>query len=136
MQFYRLYAGADGQSHFEKLDSAKATYFNDTKPAASHLFRDDFAPHIVNFHRAPRRRWVVTLTGSVKIGVGDGSSMTFYPGDVFSPKTPPAKAHRDTDRLDPTLCEPRLNKKLKCWSKGVLQIPRPITPLLHATPHP
>ena len=26
MQFYRLYAGADGQSHFEPLDSAKAAY--------------------------------------------------------------------------------------------------------------
>ena len=71
MQFYRLYAGADGQSHFEELDGAKAAPFlNETKPATSHLFRDDFAPHIVNFHRAPRRRWVVTLTGSVTIGVG------------------------------------------------------------------
>jgi len=44
MQFYRLYAGADGQSHFEPLASARATYFNDTKSATSHLFRDDVAP--------------------------------------------------------------------------------------------
>ena len=93
MQFYRLYTGTDGQSHFEQLDSTKANYFNDTKPATSHLFRDDFAPHIVNFHRAPRRRWVVTLTGSVTIGVGDGSTMTFYPGDVFLAEDTTGQGH-------------------------------------------
>ena len=94
MQFYRLYAGADGQSHFEELDGAKAAPFlNETKPATSHLFRDDFAPHIVNFHRAPRRRWVVTLTGSVTIGIGDGSSKTFYPGDVFLAEDTTGQGH-------------------------------------------
>ena len=94
MQFYRLYAGTDGQSHFEQLDTVKAaSYFNETKPATGHLFRDDFAPHIVNFHRAPRRRWVVTLSGSVVIGLGDGSSMTFNPGDVFLAEDTTGQGH-------------------------------------------
>ena len=94
MQFYRLYAGDDGHSHFEELDGAKAAPFlNQTKPATSHLFRDDFAPHIVNFHRAPRRRWVVTLTGSVTIGVGDGSNKIFYPGDVFLAEDTTGQGH-------------------------------------------
>jgi hypothetical protein len=97
MQFYRLYAGADGQSHFELLDAGKASaFFNDTKPATSHLFRNDFAPHIVNFHRAPRRRWVVTLSGSVVIGLGDGSSMTFHPGDVFLAEDSTGQGHTAT----------------------------------------
>ena len=39
MQFYRLYAGADGQSHFEQLDGAKAApLFNDTKPRQAIYF--------------------------------------------------------------------------------------------------
>jgi hypothetical protein len=96
MKLYRLYGGAEGQSHFEQLDNAKAAYFNDTKPATSHLFRDDFAPHIVNFHRAPRKRWVVTLTGSVTIGIGDGSSITFYPGDVFLAEDTTGQGHTAT----------------------------------------
>lgn len=97
MQFYRLYAGADGQSHFEELAGAKAAaFFNETKSATSHLFRDDFAPHIVNFHRAPRRRWVVTLSGSVTIGVGDGTSMTFHPGDVFRAEDTTGQGHTAT----------------------------------------
>ena len=38
MQFYRLYAGADGQSHFEELDRAKAAPFlNETRPATGHF---------------------------------------------------------------------------------------------------
>ncbi len=84
MKFFRLYGGADGQSHFEPLASdAKSAFFNTTQPATGLLLRNDFAPHIVNFHRAPRRRWVITLSGSVDIGLGDGTSMSFYPGDVF-----------------------------------------------------
>jgi hypothetical protein len=84
MKFYRLYSGEDGQSHFEELDSSqRSEFFNATRSAKGLLFRNDFAPHIVNFHRAPRRRWVITLSGAVDIGVGDGSTMTFTPGDVF-----------------------------------------------------
>lgn len=96
MQCYRLYAGADGQSHFEPLDGAKASYFNDTQSATGYLIRDDFAPHIVDYHRAPRRRWVVTLQGSVKIGLGDGSSKTFHPGDIFLAEDTTGQGHTAT----------------------------------------
>ena len=101
MQFYRLYTGSDGQSHFEELDAEKAKPFlNETKPATSHLFRDAYAPHIVNFHRAPRRRLVVTLRGSVKIGVGDGSSVTFHPGDVFLAEDTTGQGHTANPTAD------------------------------------
>jgi hypothetical protein len=75
MKFYRLYSGADGQSHFEPLDSSRPSgFFNSPRPATGLLFRNDFASHIVNYHRAPRRRWVITLAGSVDIGLGRRSS--------------------------------------------------------------
>ena len=49
MKFFRLYGGADGQSHFEPLASdAKSAFFNTTQPATGLLLRNDFAPHIVN----------------------------------------------------------------------------------------
>src|SRR5262245_48189839 len=94
MQIYRLYAGADGQSHFEPLDGAKAApYLNETQVANGYLIRDAYAPHIVNFHRAPRRRWVITLQGSVTIGIGDGSSVTFHPGDMFLAEDTTGQGH-------------------------------------------
>jgi len=97
MQFYRLYAGADGQSHLEPLDSTGASeYFNATRFAKGLLFRNDFAPHIVNYHRAPHRRWVITLSGSVDIGLGDGTSMSFHPGDVFLAEDTTGQGHTAT----------------------------------------
>jgi hypothetical protein len=97
MQFYRLYSGDDGQSHFERLDSSKTSeFFNKTREAKGLLLRNDFAPHIVNFHRAPHRRWVITLAGSVYITVGDGSRMTFHPGDIFLAEDTTGQGHTAT----------------------------------------
>ena len=97
MQFYRLYAGDDGQSHFEPLDAGRTSeFFNKTRAANGLLFRNDFAPHIVNYYRAPHRRWVITLAGSVDIGIGDGSGITFYPGDVFLAEDTTGQGHTAT----------------------------------------
>lgn len=97
MKFCRLYSGSDDQSHFEELDSAaQAEFFNAARPATGLLFRNDFARHIVNFHKAPRRRWVITLAGSVDIGVGDGTITSFFPGDVFLAEDTTGQGHTAT----------------------------------------
>ncbi len=97
MKFYRLYSGDDGQSHFERLDSSQSSdLFNATRPATGLLFRNDFAPHIVDWHRAPRRRWVITLSGTVDIGLGDGTSMTSSPGDAFLAEDITGQGHTAT----------------------------------------
>lgn len=99
MKLYRLYTGADGQSHLQPLDAdLAAEHFNTTRKATGVLFRDDFAPHIVYYHPAPHRRWVITLAGSVEIGLGDGSSMTFYPGDVFLAEDTTGQGHTTKPR--------------------------------------
>jgi hypothetical protein len=97
MKFYRLYSGDDGRSHFEQLDSSQSSeFFNATRPANGLLFRNDFAPHIVNWHRAPRRRWVITLAGTVDIGLSDGTKVTFGPGDVFLAEDITGQGHTAT----------------------------------------
>jgi hypothetical protein len=97
MKFYRLYSADDGRSRFEQLDSSQSSeFFNATRPARGLLFRNDFAPHIVNWHRAPRRRWVITLSGTVDIGLGDGTGMTFGPGDVFLAEDMTGQGHTAT----------------------------------------
>jgi len=99
MKFYRLYSGDDGRSHFEQLDSSQSSeFFNATRPANGLLFRNDFVPHIVNWHGAPRRRWVITLSGTVDIGVGDGTRMTFGPGDVLLAEDMTGQGHTATPR--------------------------------------
>jgi hypothetical protein len=97
MKFYRLYSGDDGQSHFEQLDTSQTSnFFNTTGAANGLLFRNGFAPHIVNWHRAPHRRWVITLSGSVDIGLGDGTSITFGPGDAFLAEDVTGQGHTAT----------------------------------------
>lgn len=85
MLFCRLYTGNDGQSHFEELDQAEGSKFFLTSQAAKALvFKNDMnRDDLHGWHPAPRRQWCITLSGSVEIGIGDGSSKTFGPGDVF-----------------------------------------------------
>lgn len=79
--FVRIYTGEDGQSHFEELDGAKV--FSPPRPATSIFFKNDLPAHILDWHPAPRRQYVITLAGSVDIRVGDGTVKTFGPGDVL-----------------------------------------------------
>lgn len=84
MIFYRLYAGDDGQSHFEELDQSETSkHFFMTHAVRGLVFKNDHPTHILGFHNAPRRQWVITLSGSVDIGIGNGTVKTFGPGDVF-----------------------------------------------------
>ena len=84
MKFYRLYTGDDNQSHFEKMDDHVASnLFNTVHAVKGLVFRIEDRPHLFAWHPAPRRQWVITLSGSVEIGLGDGSSMIFGAGDVF-----------------------------------------------------
>jgi len=97
MKFYRLYSGDDGQSHLEPMDTSQTSkFFNSTQTAKGLLLRNGFAQHILNWHRAPHRRWVITLSGSVDIGLADGTSMTFVPGDVFLAEDVTGQGHTAT----------------------------------------
>jgi quercetin dioxygenase-like cupin family protein len=37
----------------------------------------------MDWHTAPRKQYVITLSGEVEIGLGDGSVHRFGPGDVM-----------------------------------------------------
>jgi hypothetical protein len=85
MIFCRLYTGTDGKSHFQELDqSPGAQEFMKTHSARGLVFKNDVSRNdLQGWHNAPRRQWCITLSGSVTIGLGDGSVKTFGPGDVF-----------------------------------------------------
>jgi len=85
MKFCRLYTGQDDKSHFEDLDQSQSSaHFLATLPAKALVFKNDAnRDDLHGFHNAPRRQWCITLSGSVDIGIGDGSVKTFGPGDAF-----------------------------------------------------
>jgi hypothetical protein len=85
MHFCRLYTGNDGQSHFEELDQADGSkHFLAPLVVKALVFKNDKnREDLLGWHTAPRRQWCITLSGSVEIGIGDGTVKTFGPGDVF-----------------------------------------------------
>jgi hypothetical protein len=80
-----LYSGDDGKSHFEDLDQKEGSRHFLTGVAVTALvFKNDMnRDDLHGWHTAPRRQWCITLSGSVEIGLGDGTKKTFGPGDVF-----------------------------------------------------
>jgi len=85
MQFCRLYSGDDGKSHLEELDqSAGSSFFLTAITSKALVFKNDMnRDDLHGWHNAPRRQWCITLSGTVDIGIGDGTTKTFGPGDVF-----------------------------------------------------
>ncbi len=82
MGVYRLYSGEDGQSHIEELSE---DFIKDIKLDGSSMnfsVSNREPGHFSGYHPAPRRRWQVGVVGRTIIGLGDGSSHTFSPGDV------------------------------------------------------
>jgi hypothetical protein len=87
MKIIRLYTGTDNESHFEEKEVdfkfSGDTEVSATEPAIGIIFRRAPTTHLSDFHPAPRRQYVITLSGQVEIETGDGTVKRFGPGDVM-----------------------------------------------------
>lgn len=87
MKIVRLYTGPDNESHFEdveiELKAVKRMMASALEPAHGIMFRSAPADHYSNYHPAPNRQYVITLSGAVEIETGDGAIRRFGPGDVM-----------------------------------------------------
>ncbi len=80
----RLYTGEDGESHFEELDMDLGEYpWGELKNATGIMFRHDEPGTFMDWHVAPRRQFIITLSGEVEIGLGDGTLRRFGAGQVM-----------------------------------------------------
>ena len=82
MAIYRLYSGSDGESHMEELDLASYPELTELKAAKGVVFRAAEPGRFSDWHNAPRRQWIITLSGQAEIGLGDGTVQRLGPGDV------------------------------------------------------
>ena len=87
MKITRLYTGKDEESHFEELDLptrlVEGIEATAAEPAAAVYVRRARAGHVQDWHPAPRRQYVITLSGQSEIEIGDGTKRRFGPGDIF-----------------------------------------------------
>ncbi|MBM3141231.1 MAG: cupin domain-containing protein [Chloroflexi bacterium] len=82
MGTFRLYTGTDGQSHVEPVELEQAREWVSGLPATQIAFRVDPVGRFIDWHPAPRRQFVIVLSGRLEIGLGDGSTHVFGPGDA------------------------------------------------------
>jgi len=90
---HRLYTGADGQSHIEPIDIEKKADWLKGLPATQISFRVWPKGEFLDWHPAPRRQFVIILSGQLEIGCGDGTTQVFGPGDARLVEDTTGKGH-------------------------------------------
>ena len=90
-RIWRVYSGADGQSHLEEVPLALKP-FTDVEgahgettalqPTTGIAFRVAPPGYVLDWHCAPRRQYSISLSGTAEIEVGDGTVARVGPGDV------------------------------------------------------
>lgn len=87
MEIPRLYSGADGQSHWDsitiELETGDGDWVSRLHPGFGISFRRAPCDLVMDWHPAPRRQFVITLTGEVEYEIGDGTRRRFGPGSIF-----------------------------------------------------
>ena len=78
----RLYSGDDGESHIEAIDPASHPDWNQLQNAKGIVFRASPPGYFVDWHVAPRRQYIITLSGEAEIGLADGTVHRLGAGDV------------------------------------------------------
>jgi len=75
MGIFRLYTGTDGQSHLEELPLASHPELTSLQATAGIVFRTAQPGRFSDWHNAPRRQFVITLSGEAELGLGDACEL-------------------------------------------------------------
>ncbi len=95
----RVYADADGESHFDELeiplrDAGEIGRLSDERPVRSVIFRENDADYDYDWHNAPQKQYIVLLDGEIEIEVSDGERRKFAGGDILLVEDISGKGHR------------------------------------------
>ncbi len=93
MGTYRMYTGEDGESHYEEIDLSKHPEWRSAMATTHIIFREDPVGRFQDWHPAPRRQFVIILSGQLEIGFGDGTKRVFGPGDARLVEDTTGKGH-------------------------------------------
>ncbi|WP_171127145.1 MULTISPECIES: cupin [unclassified Ruegeria] len=103
MKFFKLYADADGESHWTDIDvplrersfapPAKAIEVSDPEPATQFMFLRLQSGWDEPVHPTPVAQKLVCLSGSVRVTASDGDIRDISPGDVWHMEDTHGKGH-------------------------------------------
>ena len=98
MKIVRVYTGDDGASHFEDLDieledRGAMGRISELWRGKGVTFREVDGDYALDYHTAPRRQFVINLTGSVEIEVGDGTVRRLGAGEILLAEDTTGQGH-------------------------------------------
>ena len=83
MQIVRVYSGDDGESHFEDVTADQFAEIAKRVGEGDVTVNRRTSPSFSDYHTAPRRQYVVNLSGIAEFEIADGSIRRLLPGDVL-----------------------------------------------------
>ncbi len=93
MGTYRLYTGGDGESHIDPVDLSQTPQWTQAQEATTITFREAKVGNFQDWHPAPRRQYIMIISGQLEIGLSDGSKHVFGPGDARLVEDTTGKGH-------------------------------------------
>jgi hypothetical protein len=82
MGIHRMYTGSDGQTHIEEMPLSAHPLLSKPHAAVHIVFSEQRDGSYLDWHPAPRRQFVMLISGHIEIGLGDGTTHRFGPGDA------------------------------------------------------
>ena len=83
VQIVRVYTGNDGESHFEDLTPDQFAEIANNIGTGEITVSRRPSPSFSDYHNAPRRQYVVNMSGTAEFEVADGTVKRLIPGDVL-----------------------------------------------------
>ena len=98
MKIHNLYTDASGESHFRDIEIDWVEERNFSKlsarlPATGIIFRETSGDYDLSWHPAPRRQYIINLTGGVKITASDGEAREIKAGEIVLVEDTTGKGH-------------------------------------------
>lgn len=103
MNYTRIYADADGETHYEDVEEESkvseiapgASIAISNRSAASSVFFADLSlGYTSDFHPPPQKSFVAVLAGEMETVVSDGEKRRFSAGDIFFLDDLSSKGHK------------------------------------------
>ena len=94
----RLYTGSDGKTHVEEFEvplkaQGRGTELSDAVSVKDLQFRRTNQDYNLDWHPAPRRQYVVTLSGESEIELDGGKKIRLGPGHILLAEDTTGQGH-------------------------------------------
>ena len=94
----RIYTGSDNQTHAEEYEvplgpPRGATELAEAIDVTSLQFRRTSPDYFIDWHNAPRKQYVITLSGESEVEIGDGTKIRLHPGHILLAEDTAGQGH-------------------------------------------